>query len=255
MIKVTPTGNLTGVSIQGDYCDFKQLIESIYNITGVGEEFGHPYYAVRNRLLAVCYDIRHASMGQRDIVTEENGMNTDIMKWQNMIVPERNVYFSANILFPEAIFVSLAVPETYTYSALDYGIKGNRADEGLPHIPYADYYTDRAVLDVLFAGIWQALGSVIGDEELEKILRSKEDSNENYVYYVSQYLDKCNIELLRTDVEKRKDKLKNITKRLVKKPKTYLNMENELKTYAREHSLSIYQLSYPGIEYPEEIIW
>lgn len=255
MIKVTPTKHLTGVTIQGDYYDFKQIVDSIYNITGVDEDISHPYYAVRNRLLAICYDIRHASMGNRDVVTKDNGINTEIMKWHNMIVPERNVYYSANILFPEAIFASLAVPETYTYSDLDYGIKGNRTDEGLPHIPYADYYMDRAVLDVLFAGIWQALGSVIGDEELEKILCLKENSNEMYVYYVTHYLDKCNMELLRTDFDKRKDKLKNITKRLIKKPKTYLKIEYKLKNYARAHNLSIYHLSYPEQEYPEEIIW
>lgn len=39
--------------------------------------------------------------------------------------------------------------------------------------------------------------------------------------YLIQYVDKCNAEYLKTTLEKRKNKLRNIAKRFVKKPDAY----------------------------------
>ena len=91
-----------------------------------------------------------------------------------------------------------------------------------------NYIRDKANLDVLCAGIWQALGEAIGDEELEKLIQLMQRADESFIYYATHYIDKCNIELLKTVVEKRKDKLRNIAKRIVKKPQAYMNMEAEL---------------------------
>ncbi len=68
-------------------------------------------------------------------------------------------------------------------------------------------------------------------------------------------MDKCNIELLKTDVEKRKDKLRNIAKRIVKKPQAYMNMEDDLRYWAKEYKTSIYELHDPKIEYPDDFEW
>ncbi len=60
MIIIKPTENLTGITIQGDYNDFYELVESIYRLTAADEDTTNPYYGVKNRLLGMCYDIRHA---------------------------------------------------------------------------------------------------------------------------------------------------------------------------------------------------
>lgn len=125
----------------------------------------------------------------------------------------------------------------------------------LPPIPYGNYFRDKANLDVLCAGIWQALGAAIEDEELEKILRMLQRTNERYINYATHYIDKCNIELLKTDVSKRKDKLRNVARRIVKKPQAYFHMEEEFKEWAEEYKTNIYELEDPRIKYPEDFEW
>jgi len=148
-----------------------------------------------------------------------------------------------------------AVPQMYVFSSGYYGVRGRRAEMDLPPISYANYLRDKANLDVLCAGIWQALGEVIGDEELEKIIQLLQRTDERYINYATHYIDKCNIELLNADVNKRKDKLRNIAKRIVKKPQAYYNMEENLKYWAKEYKTNIYELEDPKIEYPEEMDW
>ena len=173
MLQTKPTEQLTGITIKGDYKDFYELVESIHRITGLNDDQTEIYYGVKNRLLGICYDIRHAFMGDRDIVLEDNGMRKEIMKWHKQITPIQNVYYSVEVLFPEAIFVAASVPKMYIFSSVYYGARGKCTDmdDQLPPIPYSDYIRDKANLDVLCAGIWQALGEAIGDEELEKIIQ------------------------------------------------------------------------------------
>lgn len=196
-------------------------------------------------------------MGDRDIVLEDNGMREDIMKWQEQITPTQNVYYSVEVLFPEAIFVAASVPKMYIFSSVYYGAKSKRTDmdSQLPPIPYSDYIRDKANLDVLCAGIWQALGEAIGDEELEKLIQLMQRADESFLFYATHYIDKCNIELLKTDVEKRKDKHRNIAKRIVKKSKAYMNMEADLQYWAKEYKTTIYGLHDPKVEYPEDFEW
>jgi len=179
------------------------------------------------------------------------------MKWHSIITPKQNVYYSVEILFPEAVFVALSVPDMYFYSRHYYGEMGKRIQtEDLRVNSYTEYLKDKAILDLLSAAILEALAAVIGDEELEKLLRFRNNRYEEvFAGYVSQYLDKCNIEYIKTPQEKRKDKLRNITKRLIQKPAAYENMKWDLKQSARQYNCSIYELYDPRHDYPEEIIW
>ena len=190
MLHTKPTEHLTGITIQGDYNDFFELVESIYRITGLDDNRTSFYYGVKNRLLGICYDIRHAFMGDRDIVLEDNGMRENIMKWHEQITPTQNVYYSVEVLFPEAIFVAASVPKMYVFSSVYYGMQSKRTDmdEQLPQILYSDYIRDKANLDVLCAGIWQALGEAIGDEELEKIIHLMQRTDESFIYYATHYM-------------------------------------------------------------------
>lgn len=66
-------------------------------------------------------------------------------------------------------------------------------------------------------------------------------------------IDKCNIELFQEVAEKEKSKLKNIAKRIIKKPSGYNNMESDLKYWAKQYNTSIYELELSNMEYPEEL--
>ena len=58
MLRIKPTEHLAGVTIQGDYNDFYELVHSIYRITGHDEDKNDMYYGVSNSLLGLCYEIR-----------------------------------------------------------------------------------------------------------------------------------------------------------------------------------------------------
>ncbi|MEG1958140.1 MAG: hypothetical protein RR071_10480 [Lachnospiraceae bacterium] len=255
MLQTKPTEHLMGITIQGDYNDFSELVHSIYNITGLEDNSKDMYYGVKNRLLGICYDIRHAYQGERKVVLVNNNMDKDKMKWHEMITSEQNVYYSVELLFPEAIFAAAAVPKMYLFSDTYYGNPANKSEKNFPPVPYSNLMKDKANLDVLCGGIWKALGEVIGDEELKKIMHTYHLERESYMDYATHYIDKCNIELYKTAVDKRKDKLRNIAKRIVKKPQAYSSMEQNLKYWAKEYKATIYELKDPTLEYPEEIEW
>jgi len=260
MLRIKPTEHLTGITIQGDYNDFYELTESIYRLTCCADDKTNLYYGVENRLLGLCYEIRHAYMGTREIVLEDNGMHEDLMKWHEIITPTKNVYYSVNILFPQAIFVAASVPTMYWYARRLYGTKRKNEDLDyeLPAVPYAYYLRDKANLEVLCAGIWQSLGEAVGDEELQKLMKMVQRLEEGeYIRYATHYIDKCDMELLKTPVDKRRDKLKNIAKRILKKPAAYENMKRDLEYWAKEYNVSIYDLSIPDFEDPDltEIDW
>ena len=255
MLRTKPTANLTGVTIQGDYNDFSTLVDSIHRIIGFDETSNDFHFGVKRRLLGICYDIRHAYMGDREVILEDNGMSEEKMRWHDITTPKENVYYSVNVLFPEAIFVAAAVPQIYVFSSRYYGTRALRDESKMPVLPYADYIRDKANLEVLCAGIWEALGKVVGDEELEKIIQLLQRTDEGYFDYATHYVDKCNLELLKTAVEKRKDKLRNIAKRIIKKPTAYYHIESDLKYWAKKYKTSIYELEDPNIVYPEEFDW
>ena len=255
MLQTKPTEHLTGITIQGDYEDFSNLVDSIYYITGLDDDPSEMYYGVKNRLLGICYDIRHAYQGDRNIVLIDNAMDENKMKWHGKKTPEQNVYYSVEVLFPEAIFVAASVPKMYVFSDIYYGSRAMKNEYHVPPVPYSNLMRDKANLDVLCAGIWQALGQVIGEEELEKVIHSYHHANESYMDYVTHYIDKCNIELLKTPDDKRIDKIRNIAKRIIKKPQAYFSMENDIRYWAKEYKTSIYELEDPKLEYPEDIEW
>ena len=261
MITARPTEHLTGIIIEGEYEDFDELVDGIYRMTGLVEDYGDLYWSVKNRLLGLCYDIRHAYQGDRNVKLVDNGVFDEMMKWHSMIMPKQNVHFSVEVLFPEALFIAFAVPEIYSYSSIYYGENARRLQEREEHPRkfadrYAEYCKDKALIDLLISAIYSAFADVVGDEEFEKLIRSKERKyGREYQNYATQYVDKCNIDYLKTAPEKRKDKLKNIAKRLIRKPDAYDRMLSDLKYSASQYGCSIHELHDPKLKYPENVEW
>lgn len=259
MIKARATEHLTGVTIEGTHDDLYEAVESIHRITNQEEDYKDPFWGVKNRLLGVCYDLRHAYMGDREVRVTDNGVNDEIIKWHSTIMPKQEVRFSVNVLFPEAVFVALSAPDLYVFSRHHYGKRTKRQEEKAeyPNNKYADYLKDRAAIDTLSSAILGALADVITDVELEKIINSSDARyySDRFYQYATQYVDKCNIEYLKTPVEKRKDKIRNIAKRLYQQPDAYKNMKRELEHFAKLYNCSIHELNNPDLEYPEDIEW
>ncbi|MDF2673772.1 MAG: hypothetical protein K0R09_2037 [Clostridiales bacterium] len=108
MIFVKNTPNNAGVTVYGDYMDFENLYEALHNITG--DEYEFPSYSqIRLRVLAVCYDLRHAMQGDREIEFVDNGMDMDKKRNMGVVCPDKNVYLKINVLWPELLFVTMAI--------------------------------------------------------------------------------------------------------------------------------------------------
>ena len=258
MIVATPTENLAGITIEGTHDDFYEIMESIYRMTGLEDSYRDYYWSVKNRLLGMCYDIRHAFMGDRDIKVVDNGVHDEMMKWHSMILPMKEVRFSANFLFPEAVFVALSAPELYRWSSKYYGKRTKKQEEAakFPAQKYSDYIRDKAIIDGLSAVILGALAEVIGDDELENLFKLRgRQYGDIFMDYAAQYVDKCNMEYLKTAPDKRKDKLKNIAKRFIQQPDAYKNLKRDLEYSARQYHCSFHELHDPNLKYPEEIEW
>lgn len=119
----------------------------------------------------------------------------------------------------------------------------------------SDYLKDKALLMLLSAVIFQLLEEVIGSDEFNKVYKLIEKSREYYIHYVTQYVDYCNLEFLKTDINKRKDKLIDITKKFIKPSKEYQRMEKRIKEYSQKHQIPIYAVEDDNLEYPNEIEW
>ena len=108
MIQVKNTPRNAGVAISGDLMDFEDLYDMLHLI--VGEEGEIPYLgSARLRVLGLCYDLRHAIMGNREIEFVENGLNTDMMKRLSVISSDKNVYLSCKSYWPEILFICVAL--------------------------------------------------------------------------------------------------------------------------------------------------
>lgn len=263
MITGKPTENLNGILLEGEYSDFHDLVDSIYRITGLEEDYNDPYWSVKNRLLGLCYDIRHAYQGDRTVKLADNGTFEELKEWHSMDMPSQNVHYAVEVLFPEAVFVALSVPEIYFYSVRYYGksardVNERRSGPEITPNKYADYIRDQALLDTLRSVILAALAEVIGDEELENLIHLKElrQTYEGlFANYAAQYVDKCNLEYLKTPRDKKSAKLRNITRRLINKPSGYNSMLVELLYSAELYGCSFHELHDPKHTYPEQIDW
>lgn len=254
MLKTKPTKNLTGINIQGDFNDFYELVESIYNITRSEEDVNSPYYSVSIRLLGICYEIRHAYQGDREVELIDNGMNEEIMKSHSMIVPKQNLYYSVNVLFPEALFVAMSIKELCEYAESKKSWKNMIDDTKRPY-RRTTYLRDKSNLEVLSAGIYQAFSDIACEDEADKIINFKIRTDESYKKYLTQYIDELNIDYIKSDVSKRKDKIKSIARKIAKKSASYLSLENDLKYWAKELNSNIHELHAEGMDYPEDFEW
>ena len=259
MITMKPTEHLVGITVQGDYYDFDAFEDAAHRLTGVwpDEDYKDPYYASSNRLLGICYDIRHARQGDRELAVRDNGLSREMMKWHNIVMSEQTAYFSVNILFPEAIFVAASSEKLLAYAAKYYGKKGEQLKEKenwpFSH-KYTEYVQDCGVIRNFNAQVWSALGEVIGEVGLENILKAQ-SPYETYTNYAAQYIDKLDIDLIKTKPEKRAGKLKTMAKRIVVPYSDYYQTYRTVSDAAHEYKCSMHELHDPNLEWPEEIEW
>lgn len=146
----------------------------------------------------------------------------------------QNIYYSVNIFYSKIIFLALSVPDMFIYSKGYYGKRDQYDQEYKMINSYSNYFKDKALLLLLSASIYQSLEEVIGSDEFNKLYNLINKENPNYMDYITQYIDRCNLELINTQLAQRKDKLIDITRNFIIKNKEYKNKEKRIIAYAHK---------------------
>ena len=68
-------------------------------------------------------------------------------------------------------------------------------------------------------------------------------------------LNHCNLEFLKPSIDKRKDKLIDITKKFIKPSKEYQKMEKKIKEFTQNNQKPIYAIEDDNLKYSNEIEW
>lgn len=249
MIYFENTPNNVGVAIYGDYKDFDGLYDALHSIVGTEEDF-FSHANARLRVLAVCYDIRHALMGNREIEFVENGMDEDRMKWMSVIAPENNVYYKIYVLWPEMLFVTMVLNDFVrlyakrnTKSKYDYMFdKKNVWDGNIAHV---------RLFQAEFA---KCIRENVSDASYKRMMNYMNKDHTWYDDYITQYLDVLNCRYLDMNNEKRIKKLSVMAKRLSEKNEEYIQLEYDVKKAAREYNTTLDNIK-PPVEYPVDFKW
>ncbi|WP_028309585.1 DUF6904 family protein [Desulfitibacter alkalitolerans] len=256
MLIVRNTENLAGVSISGDFYDLDKLVEALYTITI--DEFSEKHtkhIRISTRVLGLCYDVRHALQGDREVELLDNEMDEDKMKFHSIITPKKNVYYKCNYLYPEMFFVMLALNEL---------VKIRYKELSKSKSYFTDAFDKNVIWDDTIATIRGFQGEVM--KCVKEILSENAFArwlklmNSDYIYIqniAGQYIDLLNIKYIAMDREKRLKNFNKIAKRIVEFSSD--TDHNEIKKVvveaAKEYGTCEGNIRIQGVEYPDDVTW
>jgi hypothetical protein len=249
MINVKNTPNNTGVAVYGDHRDFEGLYEALHDIVGDEDEFLN-YEVVRIRVLAVCYDLRHAMMGDREFEFFDNGMDEIKMRKLSVITPDKNVYLKINVLWPELLFVMMALNDFI----LLYAKKKARGS-------YKSVLDRCNIWDASIAQVrmFQAMVAkcIVETVTQASFTRMMNLMNRDYIWmdnYITQYIDILNCRFLGYSPEKRLKSIPTMAKRLAEQGNEYMEVMGEVIAAAQQYNCPMENIRFSE-DYPEEIEW
>ena len=117
MLRVQMTPNLLGFKISGDYDDLNELYDAIWDLTVKEDDDPNDRRSkssldeiiMSTRLLALNYDLRHAYQGDRGIELVDSGMSEWVEAKSGTPLVKKNVLFTVNVLYPEAMYELLVI--------------------------------------------------------------------------------------------------------------------------------------------------
>lgn len=250
MIYVANTPNNTGVAIYGDCLDFEALYDALHAVVGNEDEYAR-FESARIRVLGVCYDLRHALMGDREVEFVDNGMDKEKMRNMSIIAHDKNVYLKINVLWPEMLFVVMALNDfVWLYAEKQaknsYHVmldKRNIWDESIANVRFFQ------------AAIVKSLKETVSPHSYNRMMNLLIHDYTWIDGYVTQYLDVLNLKFINMDKEKRLKNIPIMAKRLSEHNDEYDEIESFVLAGAREYGCSIDAVRLAGMEYPDEIDW
>ena len=257
MISIRNTENLTGVTISGDFGDLFALVDSFHDITidEYSEKY-HEYIEASTRMLGICYDIRHAYMGDREIALVDNNLDEDKKKWHSIKAPNQNVYYECNCLYPEMIFAMITINEL-----INVRIKALTKKNSLSY----DLYIDKKVIwdktITVLRGFQRAFTECVRETLTPNLyLRWLSSISKPYVpihLMAKQYLDIINLKYIDMPKERRLKNFTAITRRIADywNDDEYHEVKRGIAQAAKIHGCAESEIALRGVDYPDEIEW
>ncbi|RNF39666.1 DUF6904 family protein [Planococcus salinus] len=238
MLTITATPRHTGVKISGDYFDLDELNQAIYRVIGDEDDYYH-LEGSRMRILGVCYEIRHAAQGDRNVESVFNGLHEQVKKQHGFIAPDKNVYFSAEILWPEVLYTAIAL-KNFT--------KLYRESVEFPewdiHLPIVHHFQS-LILDCLHGHV--------KEDEYQVILKAFNQAA-SVEDYATQYVDYFNLQYIKMTKQQREKSLSTIAVKLANQDKDYQTFRQQVLKAATPAKKAIHEIPLQA-EYPEQIEW
>ncbi|WP_053362568.1 hypothetical protein [Bacillus sp. FJAT-27251] len=249
MIYLENTANNAGVIVYGDQFDFNGLYNSLHTIVGDEDEW-ISFEGPRLRVLGVCYDIRHAMMGGRGIEFVDNGLDQGMMRNHGIITNEKNVYLSFQVLWPELLFVAMALNDFIKLYAKKQANKSYN-----PELDFRNMWNPAiAAVRGFQAAIANCIQETVPATSFTRVMKLM---NKEYTWfdgYITQYLDELNIKFLEMDKEKRLKNITIIAKRIAEQGLDYKEIKLAVEEAARKYNCHVTNIK-TDLEYPDEIDW
>jgi len=241
MLCAANTPNAAGLKLSGDFLDFQELYDALHEL--VGEEGDHPGLdGAQIRVLGLCYDIRHALMGDREAEFVENGMDEEIRKNLGILAPLQNIYLTMNTAWPEMLFIVAALSQFIRLRGRSKQCKYPEWDHTIQTVKKLQALVAKCLVEILSPNAYARLMKVLSQEYLY------------FELYTSQYLDLLNCRYFKMDREKRLKNLSLIGKNIVEKPQEYYEITEVVESAARQHNCTRDNIRLKE-EYPENIEW
>ena len=243
MISAAFTPNLGGIVVQGDLLDFEELYDSIHAIVAFEDDgTPDPHETLRLMALAVCFDIRHAIMGEREFVFVDNGMDNEKKKCMGVLTPDKNIYYSFKFYIITMVFAVMALE----YFILRYARQYNAS---------SDWDKTIAAVRKLQAVVMDCLKQQLTMTNYKKVVRNIGNFTYNYRgKYVQQYLDEQTIKYLNMNREKRLKSLPGTIVRLAEMGEGYKEVKQVIQEAAATYGCPEDEICLEK-DYPEEIDW
>lgn len=255
MIKFENTENLTGVSIIGDYYDLYKLVDAFHAITVDDySEKNKQYEEMSTRVLSVCYDIRHAYQGDREVILLDNNMDNEKMGYHSIITTTKNVYYKCNLLYPEMLYVTIALNELIRLRMKELSKKKSIYEiTNDKNVIWDDTIATIRSFQAEFA---KCVKEFLADRTFNMWLKYM--TNENYILVMyHQYIDMLNIEYINMTREKRLKNFTKISKKIAEflDSDEYLSIRKSIDNAAKKYNCHKSELKLNGTDYPEFIEW
>lgn len=238
MLSMKTTPNHTGVKISGDYFDLDELNQAIYKVIGKESEY-HGYEGSRLRILGISYEIRHAAQGDRNVDFVFNGLHEHTKKQHGFIAPDKNIYFSAEILWPELLYAAYALRD---FVRLHQDKRGDLLAD--VHAP---------IIARFQALVLECLEGHVPKEEYAAILEAFRKSPSVNGYAI-QYVDLLNLKYIDMTRQQREKSLSTIAMKLAGQDPEYQAFRKQVIGAATPDKRPIHEIGIHA-EYPDKIEW